>query len=102
MRPELERLQRIEGYLLHNPQAEKTADWRVQELLDADLAFDTEIQRRLYQGLRAAGQQQLRRELTSIHQQLYGSGQESWAAQLLARLADATHQLLRFLPSKSD
>lgn len=72
MRPELERLQQIEQYLLHHRSPEQVAEWRVQELLDADLGLDTDAQRLTYQGIRTAGRQQLRQELTAIHQQLYG------------------------------
>jgi hypothetical protein len=71
MRPELERLQRIERHLLGHSAAEASA-WAVQELLDADLRPDTEAQRLVYQGLYAAGRRQLRQELEAIHAHLYG------------------------------
>ncbi|OUJ73076.1 hypothetical protein [Hymenobacter crusticola] len=89
MRPELERLQRIEDHLLHQP----AADWYVQELVDADLAADTDLQRQLYQGLYVAGQQQLRRELAVIHQQLYGTKRPSRIAQCKALLSALRYQL---------
>jgi len=91
MRPELERLQRIEHQLLHKPQPEQAADWHVQELLDPDLASDTELQRRIYQGLYAAGQQQLRQELATIHQHLYGAHHSSKWTRLVQFLTHLGH-----------
>ncbi|GGF27754.1 hypothetical protein [Hymenobacter cavernae] len=97
MRPELERLQRIEHYLLSNPQPEQVADWRVQELLDADLASDTDFQRRAYQGIHAAGRKQLRRELAAIHQKLYRNQRQSLADYFRQALTNLGQQLRRFL-----
>jgi len=100
MRPQLERLQRIEHYLLHKPTPEQVADWRVQALLDADLASDTELQRRAYQSIHLAGQQQLRRELAAIHQQLYENPRQSRTAQLLQTLTDLGQQLRSFFANR--
>ena len=92
MRPELERLQRIEHQLLGQP----AADWHVQELLDADLAADTNLQRQLYQVLYVAGQQQLRHELVTIHHRLYGKQRPGRVAQFEAFIFGISHQLRRF------
>ncbi|WP_324672022.1 hypothetical protein [Hymenobacter sp. GOD-10R] len=92
MRPELERLQRIEHHLLGQP----SADWHVQELLDADLAADTDLQRQLYQGLYVAGRQQLRSELVAIHRQLYGTKRLGRVAQFQAALSNLSQQLRRY------
>ena len=72
MRPELERLLHIEQQLLNGPTAQPAAEWQLQLLLDPDLQADAETQQRLYAGLRAAGQRQLRGELAAIHARLYG------------------------------
>jgi hypothetical protein len=73
MRPELERLRRLEEHLLG-----ETALLP----LDATLPADLDLQRQLYAGLRQAGRQQLRRELAAIHERLYGpaAGRWTWAA----------------------
>lgn len=73
MRPELERLRLIEQQLLNSPAALPAADWNLRLLLDGDLQADTAAQQQLYQGLRLAGQRQLRQELRTIHERLYGS-----------------------------
>lgn len=72
MRPELERLRRIEQHLL-DPAA--TADLRGG---DPALPADADAQRRAYQALYLAGQRQLRQELAAIHQRLYGPGTGRW------------------------
>ena len=72
MRPELERLRLIEQQLLNSPAALPAADWNLRLLLDGDLQADTAAQQQLYQGLRLAGQRQLRQELRTIHERLYG------------------------------
>ena len=100
MRPELERLQQIEQHLLRQPSAEQLAEWRVQELLDADLGADTDLQRQLYAGLYVAGRQQLRRELGTIHQQLYGTQRQGRVAQFMASLTDLAYQLRHYFSSK--
>jgi hypothetical protein len=71
MRPELERLFLIEQQLLPSPAALSAAEWRLRLLLDSDLQADAEAQQQLYDGLRAAGRLQLRRELAGIHATLY-------------------------------
>jgi hypothetical protein len=76
MRPELERLRLIEQQLLNGPAALPAEDWNVRQLIDGELAADTDAQRQLYHGLRLAGRQQLRQELRQIHARLYGGG---WA-----------------------
>lgn len=79
MRPTLRRLQYIENYLWGRLSPPQTADWNTQRLLDAELDADTRAQQALYQGLYAAGRQQLRHELNSIHEQLYGPPGSTWA-----------------------
>jgi hypothetical protein len=70
MRPALERLLHLENYLLGRPTAADAARWQLQLLTDPELAADADAQRQLYQGLREAGRQQLRRELDLIHARL--------------------------------
>ena len=82
MRPELERLQLIEQQLLHGPAARPAAEWYLRQLLDGELTADTAAQRQLYQGLRLAGRQQLRRELRQLHAQLYAPPATGWRAWL--------------------
>ncbi len=72
MRPELTRLHWIEQYLLGSPAPAATAAWQLQRVLDPELAADAAAQQQVYAGLRAAGRQQLRRELRTLHAQLYG------------------------------
>lgn len=81
MRPELERLLRIERQL----RGPASADWPLQLLLDPELAADAEAQRQLYHGLHLAGQRMLRDELRVIHQQLYG-GPGGWTRALVGGL----------------
>lgn len=78
MRPELERLRRIEQHLL-GPAGAVPAAYLA---LDAALPADAEAQRRVYEALHQAGQRQLRQELAAIHERLYGKevGRWSWAA----------------------
>ena len=78
MRPELERLQFIERQLLSAAPPLDAAAWDVQLLLDAELSADAQTQRLLYQGIYLAGQRQLRRELTAIHQRLYAPQRTGW------------------------
>ena len=82
MRPELERLHLIEQQLLNGPAALSAEDWHLRQLLDGDLAADTEAQQQLYYGLRRAGRQQLRQELRLIHARLY-DGWRGWLRCLL-------------------
>ncbi|MDO7850908.1 hypothetical protein [Hymenobacter convexus] len=79
MRTELERLRLIEEQLLNGPAALSAEDWQLRHLLDGELAADTDAQQRLYQGLRLAGRRQLRRELRTIHERLYGLPTNPWA-----------------------
>lgn len=90
MRPELERLLRIEQQLLTGPAAQPAAEWQLQLLLDADLQIDTEAQQRLYAGLRAAGRHQLRSELAAIHARLYGPPPGAWPHRITAWLRGIT------------
>ena len=91
MRPELDRLQFIESQVLAGTAS--AADWQHQLLLDPDLAADAQLQQRLYQGLRVAGREQLRRELLAIHVRLYGRP-EGWWQPLLRRLAGSLRDWL--------
>ncbi|WP_052732569.1 hypothetical protein [Hymenobacter terrenus] len=89
MRPELDRLLLIEQQLLNGPAALPADEWNLRLLLDGDLEADAATQQRLYQGLRLAGRQQLRRELVAIHTKLYGSQPRrggGWPQQLTAWL----------------
>jgi hypothetical protein len=97
MRPELERLQRIEAQLL-GP-APTAADWPLQLLLDPTLAADAEVQQQLYQGLRQAGRRQLRAELNAIHAQLYAPRQ-SWTSTAVAGLRTVLTRWVRFRPDR--
>lgn len=81
MRPELERLHLIEQQLLNGPAALPAGDWHLRQLLDGELAADVQIQQQLYNGLRVAGRQQLRRELRQIHARLY-TGRFAWLRRL--------------------
>ncbi|MDO7885916.1 hypothetical protein [Hymenobacter cheonanensis] len=78
MRPELERLLRLEEQLLNGPAAVPATEWQLQLLLDPDLQADAKAQQRLYAGLRAAGRRQLRSELAAIHARLYGPPPGAW------------------------
>jgi hypothetical protein len=82
MRPELERLHRIECHLQGRPQPVAAPAWEIQRLLDAELDTDAEAQRQLYAGIRQAGRRQLRRELDAIHKQLYPP-RAGWLRRLL-------------------
>ena len=93
MRPELERLQRIEHHLLGTSPSETPA-WAVQELLDPNLRSDTEAQRLVYQSLYITGQRQLRRELEAIHARLY-DGREARPGRWLRQATAALRVLLR-------
>ena len=89
MRPELERLRRIEQQLLNGPAARPAAEWQLQLLLDPDLQTDAEAQQRLYEGLGAAGRRQLRSELATIHARLYGPTPGAWPQRAVAWLRGA-------------
>lgn len=89
MRPELERLRRMEEQLLCGPAALPAAEWQLQLLLDPELQADAEAQQRLYAGLRAAGRQQLRGELAAIHTRLYGPPPSAWPQRAAAWLRSA-------------
>lgn len=86
MRPGLERLHFVEQQLLNGPAALPAADWHLRTLFDGELAADAEAQQRLYNGLRQAGRQQLRRELQAIHAQLYAPSGYRWYAAWLGQL----------------
>lgn len=86
MRPELERLLRIEQQLLNGPAAQPAAEWQLQLLLDPDLQADAMAQQRLYAGLRVAGRRQLRGELAAIHARLYGPPPGAWPRRVAAWL----------------
>ncbi|SHI38320.1 hypothetical protein SAMN02745146_0716 [Hymenobacter daecheongensis DSM 21074] len=97
MRPDLHRLHWIEHHLLGHPTPAEAADWRTQQLVDAELAADTEIQRQLYQGLYQAGRQQLRWELDQIHARLQHSARRrGW----LQAATDVLRRTLRLLPGR--
>ena len=87
MRAELERLHWIEHHLLGSPPPNEAVAWTRQQLLDTELAADTEAQQLLYQGIRLAGRRQLRRELAAIHQRLYRP-RYAWLRTIEAGLTD--------------
>ena len=87
MRPDLERLRLIEQQLLNTPTALPAEDWHLRQLLDGELAADTETQRQLYYGLRQAGRQQLRQELRQIHARQYAPQASGWLVWLKRILA---------------
>jgi len=78
MRPELERLQRIEHHVLGASHPDQAAEWALQQLFDAELEVDTQAQQLVYQALHLAGRRQLRQELQQIHEQLYGPRLSRW------------------------
>ncbi|MDO7873264.1 hypothetical protein Q5H93_00860 [Hymenobacter sp. ASUV-10] len=82
MRPELDRLHLIEQQLLQTPAALPASEWHLRQLFDGELTADAALQRQLYHGLHQAGRQQLKRELRTIHTQLYGSPGPRWLAAL--------------------
>ncbi len=86
MRPELDRLHLIEQYLLGPAAPADALVWEARLLLDPALRADTDAQRRMYAGLRAAGRRQLRQELTDIHQRLFGGQRRGHPASLGTRL----------------
>ncbi|KAA9327441.1 hypothetical protein F0P96_15770 [Hymenobacter busanensis] len=93
MRPELERLHRIEQYLLSTSAA---TDWQRQLRLDPTLADDAHEQLRLYQALHEAGRLQLRRELSRIHTRLYGPRRTGWFTAATAGLRTVLLRWPRF------
>lgn len=90
MRPELERLQRIERHLLNTPQPGQAAEWALQQLFDTELEVDTQAQELVYQALQVAGRRQLHQELQQIHEQLYGPRAGRWR-----QLAAVGRQVIR-------
>lgn len=78
MRPELERLQRIEHHVLGAAHPGQVAEWALQQLFDAELEADTQAQQLVYHALHLAGRRQLYYELQQIHEQLYGPRPSRW------------------------
>jgi hypothetical protein len=71
MRPELERMQRIEDYLHQRLTSDQTSEMEIRLLLDDSLREDTRMQQQLYTAIRSEGRRQLRRELEAMHSRWY-------------------------------
>jgi hypothetical protein len=72
MRPQLEDIQLLEGYLQCTLSAEQRTDVEIRLLWDREWQQNLAAQQMTYQALLAAGRQQLRRELEAIHARLFG------------------------------
>lgn len=72
MRPELEEVQLLEGYLLGTLPEEQRIDVSVRLLWNQDWQQKVAAQQLAYQALRLAGREQLRRELETIYRRLFG------------------------------
>ncbi|MBC6698499.1 hypothetical protein [Hymenobacter sp. BT190] len=97
MRPELERLQHIESYLLAPGSAPDATLWAARQLLDPALRLDMDTQQLVYRGLQIAGRKQLLKELSSIHAALYGGVRppRRWLQHATAALQQLRRQLGR-------
>ncbi len=97
MRPELERLQHIEHYLLEPGSAPGETLWAARQLLDPALLPDMEAQQLVYRGLQVAGRRQLQQELSAIHGRLYGGTRQPrrWLQQATAALQQLRRQFSR-------
>jgi len=71
MRPALEEAKTLEAYINNTLAEEKIIEMEIQLLWDQPFKNRLALQRVAYQALRAAGQQQLRRELKAIHTRLF-------------------------------
>ncbi len=72
MRPELETMQRLEGYLHGNLNEEERVEVEVRLLWDREWQENLAAQQTAYQALRVAGRQRLRQQLQLIHARLFG------------------------------
>jgi hypothetical protein len=72
MRPELETMRRLEGYLHSNLNEEERVEVEVRLLWDREWQENLAAQQTAYQALRVAGRQRLRQQLQLIHARLFG------------------------------
>lgn len=72
MRPELETMQRLEGYLRGTLDEEERVEVEVRLLWDREWQEGLAAQQTAYQALRAAGRQRLLQQLQWIHARLFG------------------------------
>ncbi len=72
MRPELEEMQLLEGYVQGTLVEEQHINVSIRLLWDRLWQRNLAAQQTAYQALRLAGRQQLRRELNAIHTRLFG------------------------------
>jgi hypothetical protein len=71
MRPELENIKRLEDYIKDNLPVEQAQDLEIRLLWDHSWQMALSQQQIAYQAILAAGRQQLRAELKSIHARLF-------------------------------
>jgi len=72
MRPELEEMQLLEGYVQKTLAEEQRIDVSIRLLWDQVWQRNLAAQQTAYRALRLAGRQQLRHELNAIHARLFG------------------------------
>lgn len=72
MRPELETMKRLEGYLHGTLGEEERVDVEVRLLWDREWQENLSAQQTAYRALREAGRQRLRHQLRAIHARLFG------------------------------
>jgi len=72
MRPELETMKRLEGYLRGTLDEEERVDVEVRLLWDREWQDNLAAQQMAYRALRETGRQRLRQQLKSIHARLFG------------------------------
>jgi hypothetical protein len=72
MRPQLETMQRLEGYLRGTLDEEERVEVEVRLLWDREWQHGLAAQQTAYQALRVTGRQRLRQQLQSIHARLFG------------------------------
>jgi hypothetical protein len=72
MRPELETIQLLEGYLRGTLAEAQRVEVEIRLLWDRDWQQGLAAQQTAYQALREAGRKRLRQELNTIHARLFG------------------------------
>lgn len=72
MRPELEEIHVLEDFLHGQLPEEAAIEIEIRLLWDQAWKNKVELQRLSYQAIREAGRQQLRQELNTMHQKLFG------------------------------
>lgn len=71
MRPELENIKSLEDFIRGNLAQDKAQDLEIRLLWDTTWQVALHHQQLAYQAIQAAGRQQLRAELKSIHATLF-------------------------------